>query len=57
MLFLLSAEFKYALFQHREEAKDHVVRNIGDLILKYVRNCFSIYRNNVKIYNHFWLLA
>ena len=30
------AQFKYALRQHREEAKDHVVRNIGDLILKFV---------------------
>ena len=29
-------QFKYALRQHREEAKDHVVRHIGDLILKFV---------------------
>ncbi|CAF1268688.1 unnamed protein product [Adineta steineri] len=32
----LHTQFKYALFQHREEAKDHVVRNIGDLILKFL---------------------
>ncbi|CAF4477416.1 unnamed protein product, partial [Rotaria sp. Silwood2] len=34
----LHTDFKNALLQHREEAKDHVVRNIGDLILKFVRD-------------------
>jgi hypothetical protein len=33
---LYLVQFKYALRQHREDAKDHVVRNIGDLILKFV---------------------
>ncbi|CAF0825686.1 unnamed protein product [Rotaria sp. Silwood1] len=32
----LHTQFKYALRQHREEAKDHVVRYIGDLILKFL---------------------
>ncbi|CAF3552913.1 unnamed protein product [Rotaria sordida] len=32
----LHTQFKYALRQHREEAKDHVVRHIGDLILKFL---------------------
>ncbi|CAF3659746.1 unnamed protein product [Rotaria sordida] len=32
----LHTQFKYALRQHREEAKDHVVRNIGDLLLKFL---------------------
>ncbi|UJR10393.1 hypothetical protein I4U23_014597 [Adineta vaga] len=32
----LHTQFKYALRQHREEAKDHVVRNIGDVILKFL---------------------
>jgi len=35
-LFCLLAQFKYALRQHREDAKDHVVRQIGDLVLKFV---------------------
>ncbi|CAF4782174.1 unnamed protein product, partial [Rotaria sp. Silwood2] len=35
-LIYLHTQFKYALRQHREEAKDHVVRNIGDLILKFL---------------------
>ncbi|CAF5012330.1 unnamed protein product, partial [Rotaria magnacalcarata] len=34
-LIQLHTQFKIALHQHREEAKDHVVRNIGDLILKF----------------------
>ncbi|CAF3882877.1 unnamed protein product [Rotaria sp. Silwood2] len=34
----LHTQFKYALRQHREEAKDHVVRQIGDLILKFLDN-------------------
>ena len=33
----LVAQFKYALRQHREEAKDNVVENIGDVILRFVR--------------------
>ncbi|CAF5136835.1 unnamed protein product, partial [Rotaria sp. Silwood1] len=32
----LHTQFKIALRQHREEAKDHVVRHIGDLILKFL---------------------
>ncbi|CAF1482564.1 unnamed protein product [Rotaria magnacalcarata] len=32
----LHTQFKYALRQHREEAKDHVVRHIGDLILRFL---------------------
>ncbi|CAF0865884.1 unnamed protein product [Adineta ricciae] len=32
----LHTQFKYALRQHRDEAKDHVVRHIGDLILKFL---------------------
>jgi len=32
----LHSQFKYALRQHRDEAKDHVVRHIGDLILKFL---------------------
>ncbi|CAM4747348.1 unnamed protein product [Rotaria magnacalcarata] len=35
-LIQLHTQFKIALHQHREEAKDHVVRNIGDLILKFL---------------------
>jgi len=41
--FFLKAQFKYALRQHREDAKDHVVRHIGDLILKFVRKKFFFY--------------
>ena len=33
---IILAQLKCALRQHREEAKDHVVRNIGDIILKFV---------------------
>lgn len=36
-LFSSVAQFKYALRQHREDARDHVVRHIGDLVLKFVR--------------------
>lgn len=32
----VAAQLKYALRQHREEAPDHVVRTIGDLILRFV---------------------
>ncbi|CAF0847780.1 unnamed protein product [Adineta ricciae] len=32
----LHTQFKYALRQHREDAKDHVVRNISDVILKFL---------------------
>ncbi|CAM4946311.1 unnamed protein product [Rotaria socialis] len=35
-LIQLHTQFKIALRQHREEAKDHVVRNIGDLVLKFL---------------------
>ena len=39
----LLAQFKYALRQHREDAKDHVVHHIGDLILKFVRKLFFVF--------------
>ena len=38
--FSSAAQFKYALRQHREDAKDHVVRHIGDLVLKFVIRLF-----------------
>jgi hypothetical protein len=47
IIFSSSAQFKYALRQHREDAKDHVVRHIGDLILKFVRQ-FSFERKKNK---------
>lgn len=49
------AQFKYALRQHREEAKDHVVRHIGDLILKFVRIIFLY--NKTKIHKYSTYLA
>lgn len=34
---LVLAQFKNALRQHREESTDRIVRNIGDVILRFVK--------------------